>query len=182
MRAPARGWSFDARRDPGYTPTCKLLATEMQKLAQRHILRDELVARGVRMTRQREVLVDLIQNSTRHLDAETIRKLAAEKDPRINLATVYRTLSLLKHFGLVDELDLMHLEGEKHYYEVTRLRSHIHLACFQCGSITEYQSALFEKLQEQVTEDCGFEIRTGRLEFGGICAECRKSGPRKPAR
>ena len=150
----------------------------MQKLAQRHILRDELVARGVRMTRQREVLVDLIQNSTRHLDAETIWKLAAEKDPGINLATVYRTLSLLKHYGLIDELDLMHLEGEKHYYEVTRLRTHIHLACFQCGSITEYQSALYEKLQQQVTSDCGFEIKTGRLEFGGICSSCRRNGPR----
>lgn len=150
----------------------------MQKLAQRHILRDELVARGVRMTRQREILVDLIQNSTRHLDAETLWKLAAERDPGINLATVYRTLSLLKHFGLVDELDLMHLEGEKHYYEVTRLRNHIHLACFQCGSIAEYQSALYEKLQQQVTSDCGFEIKTGRLEFGGICASCRRKGPR----
>jgi Fur family ferric uptake transcriptional regulator len=154
----------------------------MQKLAQRHILRDELVARGVRMTRQREVLVDLIQNSTRHLDAETLWKLAAERDPGINLATVYRTLSLLKHYGLVDELDLMHLEGEKHYYEVTRLRTHIHLACFQCGAIAEYQSELYEKLQQQVTSDCGFEIKTGRLEFGGVCASCRRQGPRPLAR
>jgi Fur family ferric uptake transcriptional regulator len=61
---------------------------------------------------------------------------------------------------------------------VTRLRTHIHLACFQCGAIAEYQSELYDRLQQQVTSDCGFEIKTGRLEFGGICASCRRKGPR----
>lgn len=146
----------------------------MQKLAQRHILRDELAQRGIRMTRQRLVLLDLIQNSETHLDAETLWKLAAQQDPGINLATVYRTIGVLKRFGLVDELDLMHLEGEKHYYEVTRLRTHIHLACFECGAIGEFQTPLFEQLKSEVESECGFYIKSGRLEFGGVCARCQK--------
>ena len=146
----------------------------MEQLAPRRNLRDELKDRGVRMTHQREIVLDLIQSSERHLDAESLWKLAARKDPRINLATIYRTLTLLKRFGLVDELDLMHIEGEKHYYEVTRLRSHIHLACFRCGEIQEFQTPLFAKLSKQAEEECSFSIKTGRLEFGGLCSKCRQ--------
>src|SRR5690242_20345435 len=102
----------------------------MEQLAPRRNLRDELKDRGVRMTHQREIVLEASQCSSRQPDAEASSKLAARKDPRINRATIYRTLTLLKRFGLVDELDLMHIEGEKHCYEVTRLRSHIHLACF----------------------------------------------------
>ena len=138
----------------------------MEQLAPRRNLRDELKDRGIRMTHQRELVLELIQDSSRHLDAESLWKLAARKDPRINLATIYRTLTLLKRFGLVDELDLMHIEGEKHYYEVTRLRSHIHLACFHCGEIQEFQTPLFTKLCKQVEQECSFTIKTGRLEFG----------------
>ncbi len=146
----------------------------MEQLSPRKNLRDELTDRGVRMTHQREIVLELIQASSRHLDAESLWKLAVRKDPRINLATIYRTLTLLKRFGLVDELDLMHIEGEKHYYEVTRLRSHIHLACFRCGEIQEFQTPLFTKLCKQVEQECDFGIKTGRLEFGGVCSKCRQ--------
>jgi Fur family ferric uptake transcriptional regulator len=153
----------------------------MEQLAPRRHLRDELKERGVRMTHQREIVLDLIQDSSRHLDAESLWKLAARKDPRINLATIYRTISLLKRFGLVDELDLMHIEGEKHYYEVTRLRSHIHLACFRCGEIQEYQPPLFARLSKQAERECNFSIKTGRLEFGGLCSKCRQKERQRTA-
>ncbi len=129
----------------------------MEQLAPRRNLRDELKDRGIRMTHQRELVLELIQDSSRHLDAESLWKLAARKDPRINLATIY-----------------MHIEGEKHYYEVTRLRSHIHLACFRCGEIQEFQTPLFTKLCKQVEQECSFTIKTGRLEFGGLCSKCRQ--------
>ncbi|MGH9480786.1 MAG: Fur family transcriptional regulator [Terriglobales bacterium] len=145
----------------------------MPELAQRHDLRAELARRGVRLTRQRRALVEVIQEATRHLDAEALWRQARARDAGINLATVYRTLGMLKKLGLVDELDLMHLEGEKHYYEVSRVRSHLHLACFRCGHIVEYQTEAFEELQRQVEQACGFSIQVGRLEFGGLCRQCR---------
>src|SRR5580704_12350946 len=80
-------------------------------------LMKELSARGVRMTAQRRLLVGIIQDSPRHLDAATLLEIARKQDPDIDRATVYRTLALLKNRGLIDELDLMHIEGEKHYYE-----------------------------------------------------------------
>lgn len=148
----------------------------MPELSERHDLRAALAQRGVRLTRQRQVLVDVIQNATRHLDAETLWRHAQRHDASINLATVYRTLGLLKRMGLVDELDLMHLEGEKHYYEVSRTRTHLHLACFRCGSIEEFQTEAFERLRELAERACGFSIQVGRLEFGGLCRDCRQRG------
>jgi Fur family ferric uptake transcriptional regulator len=136
---------------------------------------EELVERGVRITAQRRLLVGIIQDSSRHLDAAALLKAAAQKDPNIDRATVYRTIALLKGLGLIDELDLMHLEGEKHYYEAKTSRDHCHMACFRCGAIMEYTSSSFEKLKEEMARQSGFHIRVVRLEVGGLCKRCRKA-------
>src|SRR6185503_608378 len=96
-------------------------------------------------------------------------------------ATVYRTIELLKKLRLIDELDLMHLQGEKHYYEVKTHRDHVHLACFQCGGIEEVSSALFERLKSEISNQAGFEVRVTRLEVGGRCRSCRDSGQKSEA-
>jgi Fur family transcriptional regulator, ferric uptake regulator len=135
----------------------------------------ELASRHVRMTPQRRILVNIIQDSPRHLDAATLLKLARKHDPDIDRATVYRTLALLKNRGLIDELDLMHIEGEKHYYEAKTNRDHCHMACFRCGGIMEYTSSSFEKLKEEMAKQSGFHIRVVRLEVGGVCRQCQKA-------
>lgn len=132
-----------------------------------------LAERGVRMTAQRCLLVGIIQDSPKHLDAATLLKVAKQKDPDIDRATVYRTIALLKDLGLIDELDLMHLEGEKHYYEAKTSRDHCHMACFRCGAITEYASSSFEKLKHEMAKQSGFQIRVVRLEVGGLCERCQ---------
>ncbi len=137
-------------------------------------LMKELAARGVRMTAQRRLLVGIIQDSPRHLDAATLLEMAKEEDPGIDRATVYRTIALLKHRGLIDELDLMHIEGEKHYYEAKTSRDHCHMACFRCGAIMEYASSSFERLKKEMAQQSGFEIRVIRLEVGGLCKKCRR--------
>jgi Fur family ferric uptake transcriptional regulator len=139
-------------------------------------LMKELAARGVRMTAQRRLLVGIIQDSPRHLDAARLLEIARKQDPDIDRATVYRTLALLKNRGLIDELDLMHIEGEKHYYEAKTNRDHCHMACFRCGAIMEYASSSFEKLKKEMVKQSGFQIRVVRLEVGGFCKRCQK-GP-----
>lgn len=135
----------------------------------------ELAHRGVRMTAQRRLLVGILQDSPKHLDAAALLKAAKQRDPDIDRATVYRTLALLKEMGLIDELDLMHLQGEKHYYEAKTSRDHCHMACFGCGAITEYASPAFEKLKREMAEESGFKIRVVRLEVGGLCERCRRA-------
>jgi Fur family ferric uptake transcriptional regulator len=84
-------------------------------------------------------------------------------------------LHLLKRHGLIDELDLMHLQGEKHFYERRPQRDHIHMACLRCGKITEFESALFDRLKGQIQRDCAFHIVVTRLEVGGYCGACRSA-------
>src|SRR5580693_6871173 len=139
-------------------------------------LMKELVARGVRITAQRRVLVEIIQDASRHLDAAALLRAAKERDPGIDRATVYRTIALLKSRGLIDELDLMHIEGEKHYYEAKTSRDHCHMACFRCGAIMEYVSPSFDKLKKEMVQQSGFQIRVVRLEVGGICKRCQETG------
>src|ERR1700733_15338524 len=144
----------------------------MMSLFERRSLLDELVAKGVRITAQRRVLIEIIQCAEQHLDVATLLELARKRDPNIDRATVYRTIDLLKKLRLIDELDLMHLHGEKHYYEVKTLRDHIHMACFRCGRIEEFASPLFERLKDEIARQNGFETRVTRLEVGGICRAC----------
>jgi Fur family ferric uptake transcriptional regulator len=139
----------------------------------RRPLEQELISRGVRMTHQRRLLVQIIQSADGHLDAVALWQQAKEKDPTLNKVTVYRTLGMLKKFGLVDELDLMHIEGGKHYYEAKTTRDHIHLACLKCGRIQEFESSLFEKLKNQIEREQQFRIRLVRVEAGGLCDRCQ---------
>jgi len=136
-------------------------------------LLDELAIKGVRFTTQRRVLIEIIQSAEQHLDAATLLQLARKRQPDIDRATVYRTLELLKKHRLIDELDLMHLQGEKHYYEVKTRRDHVHLACFHCGRIEEFSRALLDQLKNELSDQAGFEVRVTRLEVGGRCRSCR---------
>jgi Fur family ferric uptake transcriptional regulator len=144
----------------------------MIAVMQRRQILDELLSSGVRLTSQRRAVVSVIQEAKSHLDAVSLLELAREREPSIDRATVYRTLELLKKLRLIDELDLMHLEGEKHYYEVKTEGDHIHLACFGCGAIQEFTSPLFDHLKEETLRNMGFETRVARLELGGFCRIC----------
>src|SRR6201995_2602318 len=135
-------------------------------------LQTALLSRGIRMTRQRRIILEIIETAKQHLDAAQILRKAARVDPDINRVTVYRTLGLLKRHGLVDELDLMHVEGEKHFYERRTPREHLHITCIRCGKVTEFESRLFDKLKRQVEAECHFRIAVARMEIGGYCSKC----------
>src|SRR5579871_6408540 len=120
-------------------------------MLERRSLIEELNAKGVRLTAQRRALIEVIQEAKEHLDAASLLALARQREPGIDRATVYRTIELLKKLRLIDELDLMHLEGEKHYYEAKTNIDHVHLACFECGRIEEYTSPMFERLKAEIS-------------------------------
>lgn len=128
---------------------------------------------GVRLTRQRKILLDLLDKTGEHLDAERLYQLAREKDPGLNRVTVYRTLKLLKEGGLVDELDLMHQAGEQHYYETRRKQEHAHIICLGCGKVEEFFGEPLQKMRKQIESHFGFQIVLARTEVGGYCAHCR---------
>ena len=129
-------------------------------------LREPLRKHGIRLTRQRELLFGLIHNSHTHLNADQLFELAKAKDPKINRVTVYRTLKVFKEQGLVDELDLMHFQGEHHYYETRLKPEHAHIVCMGCGSVVEYFGEPLKKIREQVESQFGLRdaLRPAVLE------------------
>jgi Fur family ferric uptake transcriptional regulator len=142
-------------------------------MAQPASSRDKLSQGGVRLTRQRRILLDLIDKTGQHLDAERLFHLAQEKDPKLNRVTVYRTLKLLKEGGLIDELDLMHQAGEQHYYETRRKGEHAHVICLGCGKVEEFFGEPLQRLRKQIETHFGFQIVLARTEVGGYCPHCQ---------
>jgi Fur family ferric uptake transcriptional regulator len=132
-----------------------------------------LKERGIRLTRQRQILLDLIDKSGLHLDAEQLYRLAKQQDAKLNRVTVYRTLKMLKDCGLVDELDLMHWSGDQHYYETRLKQEHAHVICLRCGKVEEFFGDPLQKLRRQVESHFGFQILLARTEVGGYCAHCQ---------
>jgi Fur family ferric uptake transcriptional regulator len=132
-----------------------------------------LKERGVRLTRQRQILLELIDKTGEHLDAESLFQLAKEKDPKLNRVTVYRTLKMLKAGGLVDELDLMHYGGDQHYYETRLKQEHAHVICLRCGKVEEFFGEPLQRLRKQIESHFGFQVLLARTEVGGYCAHCQ---------
>ncbi|MDQ3699686.1 MAG: transcriptional repressor [Chloroflexota bacterium] len=124
---------------------------------------------GHRMTQQREILLDVIEHAGEHLDADGLYRLARERDRRISLSTVYRTLALLKQHDLVEEL---HLSEEHHHYEARSTVRHYHLVCIVCGRVEEFGSEGVERLREQLRRDRGFQVSSIDLDISGRCAGC----------
>ena len=127
---------------------------------------------GYRMTQQRALLAELIETHSGHVDADTLYRRAKERDERISLATVYRTLSLLKSLDLVDEL---HLSENHHHYEPKTESQHYHLVCVRCGKVIEFQSPLVDKLERAISGQYAFAVSQARIDFCGVCRDCQRA-------
>jgi Fur family ferric uptake transcriptional regulator len=135
-------------------------------------LQQALGKRRIRLTRQRRVILQVMDDAEQHLDVDQILERAQKIDSGVALVTVYRTIDLLKKHGLIDELDLLHLRGDRHYYESHGPRDHIHVACLGCGKVREFESQLYEQLKQQIARDFHMKVTVSRTEVGGYCAEC----------
>ncbi len=148
----------------------------------RENLTERMRTKGLRMTHQRLILAQLLESATEHLDAEAVYELARRRDPKIHRATVYRTLNTLKKLGLVDELDLMHVSGDRHYYEIRPREFHVHLICMRCGNVEEPSGPLWASLQRRIQDETGFRPEVVRLEMGGRCVVCQAKARRDGGR
>jgi Fur family ferric uptake transcriptional regulator len=150
--------------------------------AEKESLTERMRSKGLRLTHQRKVLAQLLDEAEEHLDAEAVFQLARRKDPSIHRATVYRTLNTLKRLGLVDELDLMHVTGDRHFYEIRPSEFHIHLICMRCGAVEEPGGRFWEELKSRVEQQTGFRPEIVRLEMGGICVACQAAKKKQKRR
>lgn len=133
-------------------------------------LRSALRATGRRLTGQRQLLLEVIREHGGHLDAHELYRLASQRDPRLNLSTVYRNVALLRDLGLVDEL---HLGEDHHHYELKTPATHHHLICSECGQVIEFASPLVEQLKAEIGQSHDYEVVAANVDLVGLCAACR---------
>ncbi len=124
---------------------------------------------GKRLTPQRRLILDILSEANAHLDAHEIYERAHTRETRLSLATVYRTLNILKETGLVHEL---HLDDEHHHYELSGKERHSHLVCLACGCVIEVDSTAFVEAATGVGQAHGFEVTTTQVELSGYCRDC----------
>ena len=142
------------------------------KRAKKQIFQQFISSKGLKTTRQRDVILDAFLSSDRHMSIEDLYLKLRVKNPRIGYATVYRTLKLFAESGIAREIQFG--DGQTRYEHVAEGEHHDHLVCTRCGAIIEFENETIEKLQSDVADSYGFLIETHKLELYGICAKCRK--------
>jgi Fur family ferric uptake transcriptional regulator len=134
------------------------------------VFRNYLSEKGLKSTRQREIILDEFLRSSSHLSTEELYLRLRKKHPNIGYATVYRTLRLFAECGIAEARNFG--DGQTRYESTTREDHHDHLICTRCGAIIEFEDPRIEQLQEQVAREHGFRTLSHRLELYGLCARC----------
>lgn len=128
---------------------------------------------NLKYTKQREVILDALYSSDRHLTPEELYNLIQQSHPELKtgIATVYRTLQLLEDHNIVTSLSFGS-QGKK--YELGAKEHHDHMICTECGDITEFVDEEIEKRQHLIAEELGFKMIDHSMQIYGICKKCQQ--------
>lgn len=130
-----------------------------------------LRATGHRITSQRQLVLEVIESSPEHLDAEAIYRRVRKKDSHIGLATVYRTLTVLKDMGLIEQRYLAR-NHDREFYEPVGAPEHHHFTCLGCHTVVEFQSPRVKQMRADLQGELGLEIGRVCICIEGYCRSC----------
>lgn len=132
-----------------------------------------LKGKGCRLTPQRLAMLQILAKSAGHPSAEQIYEQIRADYPTTSLATIYKTLSLLKNMGEVLEVNLAglgsHYDGNKPY-------PHPHVICTKCGEILDPAFEALADISQKIAQQTGYQITHPQLNFFGLCPKCQKEG------
>jgi Fur family ferric uptake transcriptional regulator len=131
-------------------------------------LRNTLHERGLRMTPQRQLVLDAVRELD-HATPEQICTRVQDGAPAVNITTVYRTLDLLERLGLVRHTHLGH--GAPNYS--AHEHEHVHLVCHGCGTVTEVPTDVMTELAGRLAAESGFTLDVSHVALSGLCQACR---------
>jgi Fur family ferric uptake transcriptional regulator len=137
------------------------------------VLRRYLSDHGLKMTTQREKILEVFLETQGHVTAEQLYDRLKRIDPSIGFTTVYRSLRLLCACGLAQERSFGH--GPTRYENAYTRHHHDHLVCVKCGRIIEFENESIEEIQKEVARTHRFELLDHRHELYGHCEACRMS-------
>ena len=127
-------------------------------------IENKCLAKGVRLTEQRKLVAKAMSESEGHPDVDELHKRVSKLDPRVSIATVYRTVKLFEEAGIISKHDF---KGNKARYEEVPKEHHDHLIDINTGEIIEFVDQDIEKLQKKVAEKLGYKLVDHRLELYG---------------
>ncbi len=135
--------------------------------------KDFISSKGLKPTRQRDIILDAFLSTGRHVSANELFLKLRAVHPNIGFATVYRTLKLFAMSGIAREIQFGDVTTR--YEHVKEGEHHDHLICTCCGDITEFENERIEELQSQIASTYGFLIEKHNLELYGLCRKCRNN-------
>lgn len=131
---------------------------------------DHLAEDGLKLTPQRRAILESLFKATDHLDLDGVYEAVKPERTGVGRATVFRTLKLLEHYGLVDRVEAANGVAR---FELKHDRPHHdHMVCIECGGIFEFQSPRMEMLQDAAVRQAGFTALWHRHEIFGRCRPC----------
>ena len=122
-------------------------------------------ANGLRMTEQRRIIAAILQDADDHPDVEELYNRASQVDPRISLATVYRTVKLFEEAGILEKHEFG--DGRARYEDAER-EHHDHLIDMNSGEVIEFVDEEIEALQEKIAAKLGYRLMGHRLELYAV--------------
>jgi Fur family ferric uptake transcriptional regulator len=125
-------------------------------------LEQRCIEKGLKMTSQRRVIARVLSESDDHPDVELLHQRTQKVDPKISMATVYRTMRLFEEAGVIDKHDFG--DGRARYEESGE-DHHDHLIDMKTGKVIEFSNEEIEKLQHVVAEKLGYKLVGHRLEL-----------------
>ena len=135
------------------------------------VLEEYISENNLKITKQRRTVLKIFLDCEDHVSVEELYHIVLKTEPKIGLATVYRTLALLTKSGLALEMDFG--DGQKRYESSYKSVHHDHMVCTQCGKILEFNHPLIEKYQEEVAQQKNFKITSHKLDLFGLCQDCK---------
>jgi len=132
---------------------------------------EKLKGSGCRLTPQRLALVRLLSETDEHPSARQLHEELRQHFPTTSLATVYKTLNVLKDLGEVTE---MGFSDDDNRYDAVSPHPHPHLICVQCRKIIDADAEPASELARQLAATSGYRIMSHRMEFYGLCPDCRR--------
>jgi len=136
----------------------------------KEILQQYLSERGLKQTRQRELIAETFFRTKKHIKIEELLMEVRKVVPSIGYVTVYRTLMLLKECGLAHQRHF----GEGQSLFENAGDHHDHMICIKCGKITEFEDNQIERLQDELAKKLNFKIVSHRHEIYGACSRCQE--------
>jgi Fur family ferric uptake transcriptional regulator len=133
---------------------------------------DRVRQRGLRLTRQRAIILQILCELDGHASAEKIYDRVTLHRRDVDLSTVYRTLELLRDLRILSQTDLGRGCAE---YEIVTDVPHHHLICQRCGRVTDLDHAYLSSAAQAIRQDTGFEPIFDHFAIFGLCRECRES-------